>query len=465
MQHKKTNKKKTKHIIINSLILVVLFTIIINQTVWLSNMYYLHQRELYAYSNQMMQEATLTEITERTETIGGYSVYSNNITNPNDSSRFITKKIATEDSTYLFSIDKQDPNVMPKIIQFVLKDKLPINLKKLNKIFSAKINQSYEIENTYINYIDLIADTVIDSNKSINTKNLRYIKTDTIPLDIINSIGVIGYVKIKNNALLNKMRNQLILSIALIIIAIICLIFISRSFILQWKTEKMRQDSVNVLTHEFKRPISGAVAMASAINYYLEKNEINKVLDYTQKIENELNKLTYYTKRIQQISNNEKENVQLNKTYIDIKPFFESLRQRYSSTLNEEPNVTVNLRFNTLKTAFQADLLHFSNVMDNLIENAIKYNSNSSVKIDIEVSDTSAGLKISVRDNGIGISSMDQKLIFDKFYRVKRNETKNKVGFGLGLTYVKSILEAHGGDIIVNSKLNEGSEFIITLKE
>ena len=127
--------------------------------------------------------------------------------------------------------------------------------------------------------------------------------------------------------------------------------------------------------------------------------------------------------------------------------------------------MTVNLRFNTLKTAFQADLLHFSNVMDNLIENAIKYNSNSSVKIDIEVSDTSAGLKISVRDNGIGISSMDQKLIFDKFYRVKRNETKNKVGFGLGLTYVKSILEAHGDDIIVNSKLNEGSEFIITLKE
>jgi len=460
MQHKKTNKKKTRHIIINSLILVVLFAIIINQNVWLSNMYHLHQRELYAYSNQMMQEATLTEITERTETIGGYSVYSNNITNPNDSSRFFTKKIATEDSTYLFSIDKQDPNIMPKIIQFVLKDKLPINLEKLNKIFSAKINQSYKIENTYINYIDLIADTVIESNKSINTKNLRYFMTDTIPLDIINSIGVIGYVKVKNNEILNKMRNQLIISVLLIIIAIVCLLFISRSFILKWKTEKMRQDSVNALTHEFKRPISAAVAMASTIRYYLEKNEINKVLDYTQKIENELNKLTHYTKRIQQISNNEKENVQLNKTEIKISPIFESLQQKYSAE-----DIDIKLNINTIKDIFNVDLLHFSNVMDNLIENAIKYNSNSSVKIDIEVSDISAGLKISVKDNGIGISSMDQKLIFDKFYRVKRNETKRKVGFGLGLTYVKSIIEAHGGDITVNSKLNEGSEFIINLKE
>lgn len=465
MQHKKTNKKKIKHIIINGLIAIVFISIIVNQIIWLTNMNHLYQRELYTYSKEAALDAVWMEFAERSEIMGGSLVFSHNLSTPNDTTRFIKKKITTEDSTYLFIIDKYDPNTIHKISQFILKKILPIDLNKLNTIFQNKIIEKYNIESSYFDYIDLKNDSLLNTNKPINAMKVRYMMTDTIPLDIINSIGVIGYVKIKNNALLNKMRNQLILSIALIIIAIICLIFISRSFILQWKTEKMRQDSVNVLTHEFKRPISGAVAMASAINYYLEKNEINKVLDYTQKIENELNKLTYYTKRIQQISNNEKENVQLNKTYIDIKPFFESLRQRYSSTLNEEPNVTVNLRFNTLKTAFQADLLHFSNVMDNLIENAIKYNSNSSVKIDIEVSDTSAGLKISVRDNGIGISSMDQKLIFDKFYRVKRNETKNKVGFGLGLTYVKSIIEAHGGDISVNSKINVGSEFIITLKD
>ena len=103
--------------------------------------------------------------------------------------------------------------------------------------------------------------------------------------------------------------------------------------------------------------------------------------------------------------------------------------------------------------------------MDNLIENAIKYTVNSTVVVDIGVADTTDGLRISVRDNGIGISSADKKRIFDKFYRVKRDETKNKAGFGLGLTYVKSIIDAHAGNITVNSNLNEGSEFIITLKE
>ena len=101
--------------------------------------------------------------------------------------------------------------------------------------------------------------------------------------------------------------------------------------------------------------------------------------------------------------------------------------------------------------------------MDNLIENAIKYTLNTPVLINIKVTDITNGINISIEDNGIGISAADCKYIFDKYYRVKRKETKNKFGFGLGLTYVKSIIDAHGGNIVVNSKLNQGSEFIITL--
>ena len=372
--------------------------------------------------------------------------------------------MVTEDSTYTFTIDKNDPNTMPKIVQFVLKTHLPLDLDKLCAIFKERMPEKYDVEDVYFDYLDLKNNLLIKTNKPEDISTTLYVRTDTIPLDIIDSIGVVGYIKNSQMTILNNMRTQLILSFLLIVIGFFSLFYISRSFIFQWKTEKMRQDSVNAMTHEFKRPISSAVAMVSVIPFYLEKKENEKVLDYVRSVEIDLNKLTQYTKRIQQISNNEKENVLLDKTDIDIVPFFETLPKRYGVSDENQRKIWVNLKVSTFAKTMYVDLLHFSNVMDNLVENAIKYTVKPTVTIDIHVTDTTDGLKVSVKDNGIGISSSDKKYIFDKFYRVKRKETKNKIGLGLGLTYVKSIIEAHGGDISVNSKLHEGSEFIILLK-
>lgn len=394
MKSYRIKKRKTKYIFVNSLIIVVLIIIIISQTIWLQNMYTLLQRELDTYAKQAAQESVMQEIIERTEEIGGQVVYSTNMSmsNPNDTSRFFTKKVISEDSTYFFTIDKQDPNSRSKIIQFLLKDELPINIDKLNEIFTGKISQFYEIENTYFNYIDLKKDLLLKTNKPTYIETTPYLKTDTISLDILNSIGIIGYVKVRQNTILNNMMQQLILSVILILIAVICLIYISRSFIFQWKTEKMRQESVNAMTHEFKRPISGAVALISVIPHYLKKNEINKVLTYIENTETELNKLTHYTQRIQQISNNEKQEVNLEKTNIEIVPFFESLQQRYGSSDISERKITVNLNINTSKKELCVDVLHFSNVMDNLIENAIKYTINPIVIIDINILDSPPGV-------------------------------------------------------------------------
>ena len=303
---------------------------------------------------------------------------------------------------------------------------------------------------------------LLSTSRPINIEPTHYILTDTFSLDIANSIGIIAYVKNSRTAILDTMKKQLSLSVLLIIIGIVSLYYISRSFVFQWKTEKMRQESVNVMTHEFKRPISSAVAMVSTIPFYLKKKETDRVLDYVNNIEIALNKLTYYTKRIQQISNNERNSVILEKATVQIVPFFESLRQRYVSPEEHGGRIILNVEFKTSKKVMDVDPLHFSNVMDNLVENAIKYTVITPVMINIDVTDSmNDKLKISVTDNGIGISTPDIKHIFDKFYRVKRTETKNKIGFGLGLTYVKSIVEAHGGTISVSSELNKGSEFIL----
>lgn len=457
--------KKTKYAIVNSLITVVLIAIIVNQGVWLSNMYNLHQRELKANANQDAETAVLMEVAQRMHEEGGLRFHSGGMPQKKDTARYFKQTVVTEDTTYIFMQDKNDPNNILKTHQFLIKDFAPVDLDILKTLLEARISDKYAIENTYFDYFDLESGKLINTNQPPNAKVDRYIKTDTIHMDILNSIGVVGYVKVSNSAILDRMMHQLLLSVLLIVIGIVSLFYISRSFVFQWKTEKMRQDSVNAMTHEFKRPISSAVAMSSLIPFYMEKEETAKVLEYNNSIQLELNKLTHYTTRIQQISNNEKGDLVLNKTNILITPFFESLQQRYNMRDEGNTKTIVHLAITTSRKEICVDLLHFSNVMDNLIENAIKYSDKTVVEIDVSVCDTKEGLYISVKDNGIGISTADKKQIFDKFYRVKRAETKNKLGFGLGLTYVKSIVDAHDATIAVESKVNEGSEFIITLKK
>ena len=303
--------------VINSLILLILALIIMNQIVWLVNMYRLHTYELNILSNSAAEEAVLKELAIRTEEIGGHRVFSTNIndSNINNTSRYITKKIVSKDSAYSITIDKQDPNTVAKITQSLLKNQHPIDLDKLNALFVKGIEPFYEVKNTYFDYIDLKENILLNTNKKadIASTSGKYLKTDTIPIDINSSIGIVGYVKVVSNAILKKMTYQLLFSVLLILIAGICLYYISQNFIFQLKKEKMRQESVNAMTHEFKRPISGAVAMVSAIPHYLDKKDFRKVLRYTQSTENELNKLIYYTQRIQKISNNKKQNVNLNR--------------------------------------------------------------------------------------------------------------------------------------------------------
>lgn len=451
-----------KHLYIQLLIVLVSALITINQIVWITNMYNLHKKELKDYAEQSAIKAVFMEVSERGEALGGVKVFSSNLSEPNDTSRYIVKRVRTEDTTYVVTIDKQDPNHIYKIMQLVLKDEMPINFKKLNTFFKNELSKRYAIKNTYFDYLDLKANKVIKSNKPVNA-SANYLQTDTIKLDIISSIGVVGYIEVPGAVLLNKMGYQLALSVILILIGGGCLIYLGRSFVLQWKLERLRQESVNSMTHEFKRPISSAVAMVSLIPFYIEKNDISKVISYAHNTIIELNKLTAYTERIQQISNNEKVNIVLNKSEIEIRPLIQSIKERYSDTENTIKKVTIQTDVHTKRKSLLVDVLHFSNVLDNLVENAIKY-SNAEVNIQIDIADTNEGIRISVKDDGLGISTFDLKYIFDRFYRSNRKELKRKTGFGLGLTYVKSMVEAHEGSISVTSKINEGSEFVVLLK-
>ena len=108
------------------------------------------------------------------------------------------------------------------------------------------------------------------------------------------------------------------------------------------------------------------------------------------------------------------------------------------------------------------DEMHITNMINNLIDNAIKYNDKQPL-IKINTLDTPTGIQIEVEDNGVGLSKEDQQKIFEKFYRVTKGNVHDTKGFGLGLSYVQSIVDKHNGKVWVESKLKEGAKFIIQL--
>ena len=461
---------KKKHYIVGIMLVIVAVAIITNQLYWIYNMYKSYKRELLIDVNRSLEKAIYQDVTERSEGKGGFFAFSL-YTENGDSSRYIEKTIRGADTIFTVSIDRQDPHANLKIAQTVLKEVVPLDVSVVNNFFLQEMKKSlFPIQETLIEYYDLTNHTLVRYSGD-RQRFVSYVASDMVAIDIVESIGVKAYVNNPVLAILGGMIFQLILSILLIVVAFIGLFYLRYTIFRQWKEEKMRQDSVNAMTHEFRRPISTAVSLVTLIPYYIEKMNLSKASHYAELTCEELNKLTAYTQRIQQLSNNERPTIRLNKSTFEIRPFMASLINKYLKQVGEQNTDTlsstaeINLNIRPECTMIYADRIHFANVLDNLIENAIKYSEEKTV-IDISVDFQDRYLRISVKDNGIGLSPSDVKHVFEKYYRVNHRLVNSKAGFGLGLTYVKSIIEEHGGSIEVKSNGKEhGCEFVLYISQ
>lgn len=229
----------------------------------------------------------------------------------------------------------------------------------------------------------------------------------------------------------------------------------------QRRLSEVQKDFINNMTHEFKTPLSTIAISSGVLKDPTIVQTPDRLLNYATIIENETHRLKQQVERVLQMARWEKNNLHLKREQTSLHELIrESVSNQAFAVERNKGSIKLSLQAST--DAVLVDRLHLSNVLYNLIDNAIKYCSREP-QIDISTELVGSSIILAVQDNGIGISEENQKKIFHRFYRVPTGNVHDVKGFGLGLNYVKLLVEAHGGRITVQSKIGNGSIFKIVL--
>jgi two-component system phosphate regulon sensor histidine kinase PhoR len=264
------------------------------------------------------------------------------------------------------------------------------------------------------------------------------------------------------NAFMN-LWGMLIVSLLLVVIIISAFAYSLFTIVRQRKLSELKNDFINNMTHEFKTPISTVSLACQALTDKDFPRSEDMYDSYIHIIEDENRRLGVMAEKILQTAILEKGKLNLRLEKID-------LHQLIADVI-KNIGIQVEIRDGSISTEFEArnyiqkvDRMHISNMIYNLLDNANKYTPRKP-HIQVSTIDADAGILIRIKDNGIGINKVNQKKIFEKLYRVPTGDVHNVKGFGLGLSYVKFVVEKHGGSISVESEVGKGSTFTVFLPQ
>ena len=261
-------------------------------------------------------------------------------------------------------------------------------------------------------------------------------------------------------AVIKSMLITLGLSAALVLFTIFCFYYIIKTLNQQKALGELKDDFINNMTHELKTPIATITVAIEGMEKYNVLNDPEKTRRYLETSRNELARLNQLVSKVLDVAAFENKEVKLIKEKIAPDNLVNEIIATEKSKTDKVVNITYTNKDNI--TDIVADKLHFKNVLLNILDNAAKYSDNP-VDIQIELYKQNNMAVFAIKDNGIGIPPVHLARIFDKFYRVPTGNVHNVKGTGLGLNYVKYIVEAHGGSVSVKSEVNAGSEFIVSI--
>lgn len=245
---------------------------------------------------------------------------------------------------------------------------------------------------------------------------------------------------------------------SIVLLLVICFFAYTLFVILKQKRlSEVQKDFINNMTHEFKTPISTIAVSAEVLKDPGIANQPERLLNYATIIEKENTRLKQQVERVLQMARLDKEDLGIKREPVNIHQIIDEAIRNTSLALHERSGV-VETEFTAAAAELLVDKLHLTNALANLLDNAIKY-CHLDPRIIIKTFNRDKGTVIEVHDNGIGISPENQKRVFQKFFRVPTGNVHDVKGFGLGLSYVKTIIEAHRGNITLQSVPGKGSVF------
>lgn len=263
------------------------------------------------------------------------------------------------------------------------------------------------------------------------------------------------------NYLLGKITYPILISILLITLTTASFVFLYRNLLAQRRLADLKNDFISNITHELKTPIATVNVAIEALKNFNAIDNPQRTKEYLDISSSELQRLSLLVDKVLKLSLFENKEIELKKEVFDLKQLTEEVISTMQLQLQKKK---VKLNFSSEGSAFiiEADKLHITSVIYNLLDNAIKY-SPDQPEINMRLTEKRNTIEFSISDNGIGIPAEYKHKIFEKFFRVPHGNTHNIKGYGLGLSYVHHVIEKHNGSIEVESDENRGCTFTVNL--
>lgn len=447
----KTNESHMKLSRFLSIFLISIFALFIFQALWLNYAYHITLRNIQETINSTFSEAIEKELSLR-------FIY---MEKENIKQKDMEDDIFEDSNMYIFNPDlnkienegiiSEHSLMIQKIMDIA---GIPLSLSTADSIFKDMLSTQKKENKFQISYYDS-SDNILSTSGSKIDKGFHICK-----IPIVDGNYVQAIVSINPPNVFAHMLGILIVSIILFLFITITLGYEVKSYLNQQKINQIREDFTFTITHEMKTPLASIHAVLDQIN----KGLLDKNPDMREKfsqiaIEQVLNMQTLVN-QILACAYIEKKQLSLNKQSVDLSIMIQSLIDKFS--VKKEKDIQFSTQFEMKDVIPYIDPFYFSNAISNLIDNAVKY-SGDSVEIKIRCIAREKHIFIIIKDNGHGISQEDQEKIFERFERGAEIKRKSATGFGLGLNYVKKVVEAHGGIITLSSREKKGSEFTIAL--
>ena len=331
------------------------------------------------------------------------------------------------------------------------------------EILEHYLVKTFEKQNLRLDFEYAIYDCQYDEmqyGKYINLSEKKE-KTSKIGLpkhdDFVYYFGV--YFPWRKQYILGNIHSVYYLSGFLIFV----LLFLAYALIVilqQKRFSELQKDVVNNLTHEFKTPLSSIILSAEVLDDNNIVAEPERIKKYSLIIKNQANLLLTHIEKVLGMSVIENAG-RLDKEYVNLHEHIESLVSEISSRTQNQ-NAQIIYHLNAPEDKICADKFHLNNLLFNLIDNALKYCMQNPV-VKISTNSDVRNITLIIKDNGIGIDKKYHKKIFKKFFRIPTGDVHNVKGFGIGLSYVKDIIKQHKWKLEIDSDINKGTLFAITI--